>query len=475
MLKRPFASWIADAAVGLTGLYGDGTRRAEVAGCSRRTIYDHAHKVQAAVVDAPDGGPTRAELIGRDQRLGQENAQLRDRLAQTIDFPPSQQRESSVTAAAMGLSLDQVLAPLALILGQRAGPGRSTPHRRIKLAGVAAGRALKLLDARCRALVPVGRPDEIFSHGRPVPVGVEPASMTWSLGHEAADRTGATWAEASRHWDSLSFVAAGAGQGPQAGIAAVRREREEEGKPSLEGGLDVSHTTYEARRVLRRIRDRVERSWERAEAASRRVVESRRRGRDARGPARVASLARERAESAFAEYERSEAGWEMAHGALAIFRPDGQLNDRARASQQVALALPLLSGPERAKVRRSLQAEGALMSLDRLHRQLGGAVVEDSLACGAGAVVVAASATAASECHRFGRGCGPWGASGARGGVPGDRPQLARVVRRGVRRVRRDGAGQRRGGMHERRASDAPVAAPDGKTRAAGPEASVLG
>jgi len=146
----------------------------------------------------------------------------------------------------MGLSLNQVLALLALILGMQSCPSRSTLHRRIKLAGVAAGRVLKLLDARCRALVLVGCLDEIFFHGRPVLVGVEPASMTWFLGRKADDRTGATWAEALRDWDGLSFVTADAGKGLQAGLAAVQRERQGDGGPSLESGLDVFHTTYEA-------------------------------------------------------------------------------------------------------------------------------------------------------------------------------------------------------------------------------------
>jgi hypothetical protein len=228
-------------------------------------------------------------------------------------------------------------------------------------------------------LVLVGGLDEIFFHGRPVLVAVEPASMTWFLGQKADDRTGATWAEALRDRDGLSFVAADAGKGLQAGIAAVRREREAEGKPSLEGGLDVFHTTYEARRVSRRIWDRVERLWEQAEVASRRVVESQRQGRDARGSASVARLAWKQAEAAFAEYERSEEGWRRAHGALAVFGPEGRLNDRAQAAEQIALALPLLSGPEWSKVRGFLQAGGALTFLDRLHRQLAEAVTEDSL------------------------------------------------------------------------------------------------
>jgi hypothetical protein len=379
MLKIPLATWIANAAVGLTGLYGDVTRQAGLADCSRQTIYDHAHKVQAAVVDAHDGGPTRAALIAENQRLARENAQLWEWLEETIEFPVIKQHEFVATAAAMGLSLNQVLVLLALIVGQQACPGRSTLHRWIKLAGLAAGRVLKLLDARCRALVLVGCLDEIFFHGRPVLVGVEPASMAWFLGHKADDRTGATWAGALRDWDGLSFVAADAGKGLQAGIATVRRERQEDGKPPLESGLDVFHTTYEARRVLRLIWNRVERLWEQAEAASRRAESSRRQGRDARGLASVASRAWKQAEAAFAEYERSEAGWKIAHGALAIFRPEGRLNDRTWASRQIALALPLLSGPEWSKVRGLLQAEGALTFLDRLHRQLEKAVPEDWL------------------------------------------------------------------------------------------------
>src|SRR4051794_16563473 len=379
MLKIPFVTWIANAAAALTGTYGDVTLQAEVADCSRQTIYDHAHKVQAAVVDAHHGGPTRAALIAENQRLARENAQLWQWLEQAIEFPVIKQHEFAATAAAMGLSLNQTLVLLALILGMQACPGRSTLHRWIKLAAVAAGRVLKLLDARCRALVLVGCLDEIFFHGRPVLVGVEPASMAWFLGQVADDRTGATWAEALRDWEALSFVTADAGKGLQAGIAAVQRERHEEGKPSLESGLDVFHTASEARRVLRLIWNRVERLWEQAEAAGCRVKESQRQGRDARGPASVASRAWKQAEAAFAEYERSEAGWKVAHGALAVFRPGGRVNDRTWAAGQIALALPLLSGGEWSKVRGLLQAEGALTFLDRLHRQLGEAAPEEPL------------------------------------------------------------------------------------------------
>src|SRR3954451_19242188 len=122
MLKIPFVTWIANAATALTGAYGDVTRQAEVADWSRQTIYDHAQKVQSAVEDAHHGGPTRAALIEQNQLLQRENAQLWDWLALTVEFPLSQQRQFTVTATAMGLSLNQVLVLLALILGTQAGP-----------------------------------------------------------------------------------------------------------------------------------------------------------------------------------------------------------------------------------------------------------------------------------------------------------------------------------------------------------------
>ncbi len=87
MLKIPVVIWIANAAARLAGTHGDVTRQAETADCSRQTVYDHAKKVQAAVEAEHSGGPTRAELLARHQQLQQENAQLWDWLAQTIEFP----------------------------------------------------------------------------------------------------------------------------------------------------------------------------------------------------------------------------------------------------------------------------------------------------------------------------------------------------------------------------------------------------
>ena len=370
MVKIPFAVWIANAAARLAGTYGDVTRQAEAADCSRQTVYDHAQKVQAAVEVEHAGGPTHAELIQENESLRQENARLWDWLAQTIEFPLGKRHEFTVTATAMGLSLNQVLVLLAIVLGTQARPGRATIQRWIKVAGQKATRVLKHLDRRCRTLVLVGCLDEIFFHGRPVLVGVEPASMTWFLGHKADDRTGATWCQHLQGWTALQYVLADAGTGLQAGIALVQQQRRAGQQTPLENGLDVFHTTQEGQRALSQTWNQVETLWEEAEAATRRVERARRHKGDTRGVATAAASAWKEAEAAFARYEAAEAGWARARSALRVFRPDGQLNDRPWAQQQIASALPHLSGRHWSKVRGFLQAEPTLTFLDRLHRQL---------------------------------------------------------------------------------------------------------
>src|SRR5262249_43238204 len=246
----------------------------------------------------------------------------------------------------------------------------SALHRIIQAAGRRAGRILETLDRRCRALILVGCLDEIFFHGRPVLVGVEPASMTWFLGRRAADRTGATWHEALRPWTALEYVVADAGKGLQGGIALLQQERRRHDQAVPANGLDVFHTAHEARQVLARQWHRVARLWAEAEAAEARAERAGQQGQDRRGPAAVARAAWSRAVAAFAAYERGEAGWERAHRALAVFGPDGRLNDRARARQEIAAALPSLGGSEWSKVRGLLGAEVSLTFLDRLHRLL---------------------------------------------------------------------------------------------------------
>lgn len=370
MLKIPVASWIANAAACFCGRYGDVTAQAQTAGCSRQTAYDHAQKVQAAVEAEHAGGPTRQQLLDQVQALRHEHAQLWAWLEQTIDFPAARRQEFTVTAAAMGLSLNQIGVLLALVLGAVACPSRSAVHRIVQAAGRRAGQVLTILDQRCRALILVGCLDEIFFHGRPTLVGVEPASMVWFLGARAADRSGPTWRKALRPWTALEFVVADAGKGLQSGIAHLQQERRAADQTVPENGLDVFHTTQEAQRVLRQQWQRVERLWEEAEAAEAHARRAGQQGQDGRGPASTARAAWKRASTAFGAYERGEAGWTLARPALAVFRPAGGLNDRVWARQQIAAALPRLAGRDWSKVRGFLEASASLTFLDRLHRQL---------------------------------------------------------------------------------------------------------
>jgi hypothetical protein len=379
MLKIPLASWIANAAACLCGRHGDVTLQAQTAGCSRQTAYDHAQKVHAAVAAEHASGPPRQQLLDQVQALRHENSQLWAWLEQTIDFPAAKRQEFTVTAAAMGLSLNQIGALLALVLGAAARPSRSALHRIVQAAGRRAGQVLKVLDGQCRTLILVGCLDEIFFHGRPTLVGVEPSGLVWFLGQRADDRSGGTWLKALRPWTALEFLVADAGTGLQRGIAQWPQERRAAGQAVPENGLDVFHTTQEAQRVLRTQWQRVERLWEEAETAEAAARQAGQQGQDGRGPAARVRAAWKRAIAAFQAYERGEAGWSRARVALAVFRPDGRLNDRTWAQQQIAAALPLLGGRDWSKVRGFLEVPASRTFLDRLHRQLGQAEPDAAL------------------------------------------------------------------------------------------------
>ncbi len=258
-------------------------------------------------------------------------------------------------ALGMGLSLNQTLVLLAILLGARAAPSRSTIHRWGQAAGVAAGVVLKRLDRACRALVLTGCLDEIFFRRQPVLVGVEPMSMVWFLGKKVASHKGSTWFAELQPWTSLSYVTSDAGAGLKAGIARMQKLRGETDQVPLEKGLDVFHTKREGQRALRVTWMRVERAWERADAADRALKRARWQGRSERKLTQQVHEAWIKAFDAFKLYEKREAVWKRAEPALDVFRADGQLNDRAWAQEQVTWALSRLPGSEWSKVRGLLQ------------------------------------------------------------------------------------------------------------------------
>src|SRR5262245_32206654 len=126
MFRLPVRQWIGNAAAVLLGRHGAVAAAARAAGCSRPTAYDHAHQVEQAVADAHLPGPLREDLLAEVALLRDENRQLWDALDGAIDLPLARQQQFTAAATAMGLSLGQILALLAILLPQARLPSRAT-------------------------------------------------------------------------------------------------------------------------------------------------------------------------------------------------------------------------------------------------------------------------------------------------------------------------------------------------------------
>lgn len=374
-------TWIGNAAAVLFGAHGTVRQQTEQAGCSRQVAYQHAHKVQQAVAEARLPGPPRTELLAEVQDLRRENGQLWGWLEEALEPPKAKQQQFAVTAAAMGLSLNQTLALLAILLPSRRCPKRATLGRWVQRAAQQAGGVLAALDRACRSLVLCLCLDEIFFHRKPVLMGIEPHSLAWVLGQRASDRSGPTWAKALAPWPDVRDVAADGGSGLELGLElAAAKRREEAAKAGTEAvpmrvRLDVFHTQREGERVLRGVWQWAEGLWDEAAKVSRAKQRFDRGGTDRRTFKKsVPAQAWAAAEAAFGTAERQEKAWQRAEAALQVFRPDGRLNERAWAEKELRAAVAELPGARWAKVRRQLLDDRSLTFLDRLHEELAAVV-----------------------------------------------------------------------------------------------------
>jgi hypothetical protein len=365
-------TWIGNAAAVLCGRHGSVTAQTQQASCSRQAAYEHAAKVTQAVEEAHLPGPTRAQLLAENQRLRQQLAQLQQHAADAIDLSKERQKQLATKASALGLSYTQTEELLAVLLPANRVPDHATIGRWV---GQAARRAALLLRVLDQASQPYARTlclDEIFFHGRPVLVAVEPASMAVLLCQRAANRQGQTWKEALLPFTHLEAVVRDAGSGLSAGVTLLNEHRHQtQSGPPLEDGLDVFHTEQEAQRWLNRLWRRVEKRWFLAEAADQKVVQAKQRQKDARGPAVRARTAWRRAFETFGWYEQQAALWRRAKTALELFRPDGRLNDRAWAAAELTAVCQKIRGLPWQKVRSFLQDGRTLTFLERMQRRLG--------------------------------------------------------------------------------------------------------
>jgi hypothetical protein len=378
--RLPLLTRLGNAAAVLFGAHGDITHHTQLCGCSRQTAYDHAQQVQDAVTDAQRPGPCRERLLADNHRLRQENQQLWDWLDQSFACPKAKRRQFAVQAAALGLSLHQTRALLAVLLPAALLPGRATLGHWVRPEARRARRLLQVLDGACRCLVVCLCLDEIFFRRQPVLMAVEPFSWAWVLGQRAADRSGPTWAQAMGAWPEVADVAADGGSGIELGLElAVAKRREEAAKQGRQGKdlrvrLDVFHTRREGERALRAEWGHAERLWEEAEKTGRAKARFDRGGGNGcpfnQGVVRKAWAP---AEAAFTEAERKEKGWQRAVAALGVFRPDGRVNERSWAEAELRAAAAALSGPRWAKVRRMLLDPRTLTFVDWLQQELAAA------------------------------------------------------------------------------------------------------
>ena len=150
---------VRNAAAVFSGAYGAVTGRAQQAGCSRQTVYEHARQIQQRL-QAPAPATASAQVpVPPPTPL--------------LDEPT--RRRFAVTAFAMGISTRQTEALLGVLLADE-GPDHSTIGRWVADAAEKAKPVLQALDAACIPKVQTLAVDEIFFGGdRPWSASSRPA------------------------------------------------------------------------------------------------------------------------------------------------------------------------------------------------------------------------------------------------------------------------------------------------------------
>lgn len=369
MVSIPFPDLVASAAACLSGRSGAVTSEARRLGVSRQAVHGRAARLGRIFDVGAAPGPSRADLARQNEELRRENCELRARLGAAVEFPEPRRREFAARAVALGLSLDQVVDLLRSIL-DGAAPARSTVHRWVVAAAEAAGAALRRLDRRCSPLVETACLDEIHFHGRPVLVGVEPASMAVMLTTHAGRLTRRAWLAALRPFKALSYVVSDAGTVLRSAVARLQAVRRRVAAPPLETGLDLFHAAKAATAALKILWNRVKKDWKAAEAADAKLARTRLRGEHANRPAATARAAWNAVERSMSRHDSARDAWRHARAAFEPLRPDGRLNNREWAETRIAEALPALAGDPFSTLRGLLGKPDALAFLDRLHRRL---------------------------------------------------------------------------------------------------------
>jgi hypothetical protein len=386
VLKVTIETWIGNAAAVLSGTWGAVTRQAQHSGYSRTTVYTHAQRVVQAVASAQASGISYDALWQENERLKAENAALWQAWSEAESLSEAKQRDFASSGCAMGLSLSQIVALLAIVLPPGIVPSRAMVGRWVQEVAAQAGRLLVALDLACQARVRVLCLDEIFLHRAPVLMAIEPHSMAWMVGQRGPDRRGESWYEVITKWPCLEHVIADGGQGLERGVKLANAARcaqdeasETVSSQAMTMGLDVFHTQRELERVLQRQWKHAERQLDTASQADAKVARYKRQGRDPRGVSGVAGRAWHKAEALFDQAVNAQEAVHQIAAALSWFDAKGRLYCRQTAQAHLDEASQQLQGACWSKVKRLLSDERTLSHLDRLCEHLTSAVSDPVL------------------------------------------------------------------------------------------------
>jgi hypothetical protein len=159
MIKLPIRAWIRNAASVFCGRHGAVSEQAEVEGCSRQTVYDHAAKVEERLTERDrEIAEQRAEV----SRLKTERDELQKRLQGSTVIDNEVLRRFAIVGQAMGISLRQCEELLGTLLPKERIPDHATMGRWTQAAGKQAEKVLAALDPLCAKAVETACVDEIF-------------------------------------------------------------------------------------------------------------------------------------------------------------------------------------------------------------------------------------------------------------------------------------------------------------------------
>lgn len=164
MIKLPVRTWILNAAAVFSRRHGAVSHQAQQAGCSRQTVYDHAHKLEERLADTPrpqpapepqpEGTPTPRAHAGPTPPAGFH-----------VLLDKDKQKELATTASAMGLSFRQIEALLGVLLPADKVPDHTTLERWVQAETQRATAVLAALDSACADRAETLAIDEIFFGG----------------------------------------------------------------------------------------------------------------------------------------------------------------------------------------------------------------------------------------------------------------------------------------------------------------------